>query len=315
MKLSVVVPVRVGYGGDFLHRLQAFVSVQSELFERHETDAEIVIVEWNPPAEPRLLDAIQWPKSAFKKRIRIIEVPPEIHQKFPESDKFQIFEFIAKNVGIRRARGEYIVSVNADILFSDALVRWLSWAPFDPSCFYRVDRCDVEGKVPVDDGADAVLTFCKRNVVELALGAGNAFPGCKGLLNYQLGKAKLLWRNRNVSRGRSRLVRLHTNACGDFLLMHRDAWAKIQGYPEVQTYFHLDNYGVVNAACIGLRQQVLHDVIFHQNHHRAGNDLLPKTDFQKYRDEADKALTVDKPILKNDGNWGLGGHELAELVP
>jgi hypothetical protein len=54
--LSFVIAARNDdYGGNFLHRMQVFVNVLFWLWERHNLDAELVVVEWNPPKDrPRL---------------------------------------------------------------------------------------------------------------------------------------------------------------------------------------------------------------------------------------------------------------------
>jgi hypothetical protein len=58
--------------------------------------------------------------------VRFIQVPPEIHRKFRHADHLPLYQMIAKNVGIRRARGRFILVTNIDILFSDELVSFLA---------------------------------------------------------------------------------------------------------------------------------------------------------------------------------------------
>ena len=48
---------------------------------------------------------------------------------------------------------------------------------------------------------------------------------------------------------------LHTNACGDFTLLHRDAWEKIRGYAEFEMFsLHLDSLGIATAHHSGFRE-------------------------------------------------------------
>ena len=51
---------------------------------------------------------------------------------------------IGKNVGIRRARGRYVLATNVDILFDDATVRYLR-DRLRPGTMLRADRYDVPG--------------------------------------------------------------------------------------------------------------------------------------------------------------------------
>ena len=126
--ISIIVAARNDdYGFGFLHRLQVFLDTLLTLCENHNLDTELIIVEWNPPPEtPRLTEVLVWPKNLKLQEVRIIEVPGAIHNKLPYSGKMSMFEYIAKNVGIRRTRGEYILATNPDILFSDELMCFLA---------------------------------------------------------------------------------------------------------------------------------------------------------------------------------------------
>src|SRR5712692_4009083 len=87
-KISFVVAARNDdYGGNFLHRMQVFVDGLLTLWQRHRLDAELVVVEWNPPSDkPRLTQAIRWPSSVPPGRLRVIEVPATVHRRLPGSD-------------------------------------------------------------------------------------------------------------------------------------------------------------------------------------------------------------------------------------
>jgi hypothetical protein len=65
------------------------------------------------------------------------------------------------------------------------------------------------------------------------------------------------------------LMNLHLNACGDFTLLHRDAWAQIRGYAEFELFsLHLDSLGVATAHLAGFREAWLPPpaVCFHIEH-------------------------------------------------
>ena len=78
--LSVVVTSRNDdHGGDPLKRLQAFVNCFDAQCLRTGLDAEIIIVEWNPPEDkPRLQTLVRWPSPCVC-TYRFITVPPELH--------------------------------------------------------------------------------------------------------------------------------------------------------------------------------------------------------------------------------------------
>jgi hypothetical protein len=50
------------HGGNLLRRMQLFINGFAEQCKRHQLDAELILVEWNPPPDkPRLAEALSWP--------------------------------------------------------------------------------------------------------------------------------------------------------------------------------------------------------------------------------------------------------------
>src|SRR5436190_24354104 len=79
--LSVVVTTRNDdHGGDPLKRLQAFVNTFAAQCVRTGLDAELIVVEWNPPDDrPRVHQLLRVPSDApFP--VRVVEVPAAIHE-------------------------------------------------------------------------------------------------------------------------------------------------------------------------------------------------------------------------------------------
>src|SRR5437588_3562711 len=141
--LSIVATSRNDdHGGNLLHRMQLFVNGLLEQCRRHQLDAELILVDWNPPPDkPKLKEALSYPVQNGCCDVRIIEVPPEVHSRFKYSDGLPLFQMIAKNVGIRRARAPFILATNIDILFSDELVA--AFRNLKAGAMYRVDRRDI----------------------------------------------------------------------------------------------------------------------------------------------------------------------------
>src|SRR5262249_39486916 len=133
---------------------------------RHQLSAELVIVEWNPPADrPRLAQALRWPRENGPCRVRILEVPEHLHRRFRHADAMPLFQMIAKNVGIRRARGRFILATNIDVLMNDELVRFLASGALRPGQMYRIDRHDVLPDVPVAGPVDEQLRYCATHLL------------------------------------------------------------------------------------------------------------------------------------------------------
>jgi hypothetical protein len=166
--LSIVAAARNDdHGGGFLTRLQLFVDGLADACSRHDLDAELVLVEWNPPPDrPRLAEAVRWPELGSC-RVRIVEVPPQLHRLHEHADAVPLFQMIAKNVGLRRARGRFVLATNVDVLFSDELARALAPGRLEPGRVYRVDRQDVAADTDWPASPQARLQACADNVVRV----------------------------------------------------------------------------------------------------------------------------------------------------
>lgn len=165
--LSVVATARNDdHGGNLLRRLQAFVNGLIGQARRHHVPLELVLVEWNPPADrPKLWEVVRWPAEFGPARVRIIEVPPEIHLRYRHAEALPLYQMIAKNVGIRRARGEFVLATNIDILFSDELFEFFAARRLEPDRMYRVDRFDVMADVPAGAPVEEQLAWCRSHLL------------------------------------------------------------------------------------------------------------------------------------------------------
>lgn len=167
--LSVVVAARNDdHGGNLLGRMQTFFNGWVGACKKHGLSSELIIVEWNPPADrPLLTEALRCPSDLGPFSVRFIEVPPEIHGRYRYAHVLPLYQMIAKNVGIRRARGEFVLATNIDILFSDELVRYIAEGGLRSGRMYRVDRYNVMSDVPVDDSVHGQLAYCRGHLLRL----------------------------------------------------------------------------------------------------------------------------------------------------
>jgi|SRR5580692_566377 hypothetical protein len=133
MTLSIVTSGRNDlHAGDFIDRM-------NRSFETLPSDAEIIMVEWNPPEDrPALASMIR------RNGVRVITVSRELHNQMHGHDLLPFFEYRAKNVGIRRAHGNWILSMNPDIILGQEMLERLGY-DFDHHCCYVAPRHDIEG--------------------------------------------------------------------------------------------------------------------------------------------------------------------------
>lgn len=342
------------HGGQLLRRMNIFVNGLVQQCERHRLRAELVLVEWNPPLDrPPLIEAIEWPEPSEFCELRVIQVPPELHAGFEHSDKLPFFQMIAKNVGIRRARGRFVCATNIDVLFSNELFAFLARGNLSDDRFYRVDRFDVSADVPYPAPVGDQLDHCRNNLLRVARrddvisATGGRRPRPLPQWRYHLSEAVNKVRTSMSPRTREwvasilpwklrktiliKIPAVHTNACGDFTLMSRERWFELRAYPEIAAYsLHIDSLFCYAAYYGGTPQVILQPprCIYHLDHTggwtpEEAKDLeermraagIPQlTDVEMVEREAAMRSRGAAEIF-NDEGWGLAVHDLVELRP
>ena len=172
--LSIVVTARNDdHGGNLLHRMQAFTSGWISQARRYSIPSELIIVEWNPPQDkPRLAEALKWLDDLGPCQVRILEVPPELHAHFAHGDALPLYQMVAKNAGILRARGEFVLATNIDILFSNELACYFAARRLQRGRMYRIDRHDAMSSIPRDSSLDEQLEYCRTHLIRVNVREG-----------------------------------------------------------------------------------------------------------------------------------------------
>ena len=133
---------------DLLERLNNSMSNTLRLAEKYKLNMELVLVEWlTRDDSPLVIDTATWPVSNIP--VRIIHVPPSVQKSIPNPHGMKYLEYHAKNVGIRRSRGRFVLSSNIDVMLSEELVSLLAQEQLSDGNFYRADLhyMDRAGKV------------------------------------------------------------------------------------------------------------------------------------------------------------------------
>ncbi len=167
--LSLVVATRNDdHGGNLLGRTQIFLDGWLTQARRYNIPSELIFVEWNPPADrPPLAEALQWPADFGPCTVRILEVPADVHRRYRHAAGLPLYQMIGKNVGIRRARGRFVLATNIDILFSNELAAFLGAQQLQENRLYRVDRFDAMSDVPADAPLDEQLAYCSSHLIRV----------------------------------------------------------------------------------------------------------------------------------------------------
>ena len=226
---------------------------------------EIIFVEWNPlPDAPLLSVAL----AKDYKNVRAYVVPKEIHQRMCTNPRIPVMEYFAKNVGIRRARSEYICATNADILWDQnvAKIRWF---------------------------LDKRLVFRTRRIELLWSGQGlnqQYLRNHESRIEFKYGWKQWI-----------------TYGCGDFTLAHRELWHRARGYDESlkKSRFNCDGRGLLQLLCLGGKpiQMGFHYHLHHQNSSACSGNSSHGESFEywrnlPYENHSDWGLgdCVEKPL-------------------
>lgn len=340
--LSIVLVARNdNYGGDFNERLHNCVHWLARFIEANRLPAELLLVDYNPiAANAPLLATLRLPEQRSHLHIRALHVPGEIHQRLvcPAIRKtVPFFEFIAKNIAVRRAKGEYILCTNADILFHPSIFDFITKRLLEKQHYYRADRYDYK-KVDTYNFEHPYVTLhtIQQRVFRMML-KGYAYE-VKGGQNYfeeshiRLENSWRLfldlhpemaerWRMNTNYEGF--IMRYHTHCSGDFMLMHRDSWFSLRGYPE-DTYIstHCDALLTVMAGVSGLQETVLQWPVYHQDHERRYNTDMDESKanadisrmFTRFLADTREMAATGTPKIVNTPDWGLAGEQFAETV-
>jgi hypothetical protein len=317
------------HGGDPRRRTELFVHGLAALARRLELAAELIVVEWNtPPDRGPLVEALTWPDDPGPLAIRVVTVPPALHARVPNADRVPFFQYMAKNAGIRRARGAFVVATNIDLLFSEALVWFLAAGPLDPAAVYRVDRLDLGLRdLPPGLDVDEQLALCSLSVARVCGPRGTVEP-TRAALRARYGHPAGRWPGFAPGAVEALLAnaarrRPHYEASGDFTLLARDAWERLRGYPELPLHsMHQDSIFLKMAIVAGLRQVVLPDPMrmYHVEHgmgwgaEQDRSRILdyPQLTYRQVREWLAVLGRARRPITPNDEAWGLAGEALPE---
>ena len=282
--LSIVLTGRNdGYGSDFSTRFIRTLQFNHRQLAAAGVAHEFVFVEWNPVADaPWLADMVRGEVPQVGEHFRAYLVDPRYHDELALNPRLEFLEFPAKNVGIRRARGEFVLTTNCDIFLGRTVVELLSSRSLERGTLYRALRKDI--KLGTDQSiVDWSLLEDERN---------------------HAGKPKVL------------RPPLYSGGAGDFMLLDRGSYAALRGFNEVYRVARilLDYNFLVKVYSNGYPIADLGGPVYHINH--AGSFRITRRQYQGREHEApwgDSRWPAARVTYVNPDTWGLGAAPEREL--
>jgi hypothetical protein len=287
MKISAVVISRNdNYGGHLNER--ATYALNSAI----NTYDEVIYVDWNSPTHSLLYDIKD--NLQLKGNLKHFVITPEIASLMTnnDSDAQKCCETLARNIGIRRAEGDWIISTNIDVI--------------------HPKREDVEEIIKIN-GDQTMITLSRREVTWDII---KEFHG--GELKFQ-DWDKLREHIYLTSEKREVYEKIVTgddysliNCCGDFQIAPRHIWEDIRGFEEDLIYALFSDTNVQKKAAMhgyGLKA-IFEPPMFHINHGSKGwggggiADGVNKKTNDQYR------AVIYQQKTENSKSWGFGDTEI-----
>lgn len=273
-KLSVIAVVRNDNYGVYLNdRLICFF----KSIEMCPYDIDLILVEWNPPANTKSFYDEYKDILPKNKTIKIITVPNELHEGIKNSNHFNVFEYYAKNCGLRHVETEYVLFTNPDNIFVESVWHDIH-NNLTPQTYLRIHRADLLHKN---------IEFKNMSVQEI-ISSLTYFRIHEWIPN--LSADDILLGNYPEEQP------IFENASGDFICAKTSECIDFGGFDEASTYSHFDSWFVRKLWHNQSNQIVLKGLIYHIHHQRPNIETAEKKNLY---------TSLHYSEHKNPSDWGL----------
>jgi len=286
MKLRAVVVTRNdNYGGDLNDRATYCLNSLINTFD------EVILIDWNSPNNRPLLWDID-KNIKFRGNLKHIVITPEVASMLTNEDPHAqvCCETLGRNIGIRRATGDYIISTNIDVIAPrrDQLEKTIN-NDLNTNTFYTISRRHIEWKD-----------------IEGFHGGERKYDDWEELRNHLIENSEERKYEEKVVDGDDYSI---VNCCGDFQLAHRDIWSEIRGFEEELIYVLYSDTNVQKKALKhGFELKAIYSpALFHIYHGKGGGGFLDGIN-RKTNDPYRAIMGQEK--TQNSDTWGFGPIEM-----
>lgn len=290
MKLSVCITSRNdNYGGNLKERATFCLNSMIGTFD------EVFFVDWNSPLEAGSLLNLIKPDLQLKGNLHHIVITPEVAGLLTNNDPHaaRCCEVLGRNLGIRRATGDYIVSSNIDIICPKRQDLEDTINKLDPNTLYTISRRHTDWQqIKQISGVD--------NVEDLDF---RSWPSVRDSLNLQSTERHF---DEKIATSDDYSI---INCCGDFQLAHKNIWNSIRGFEEDLIYVLYSDTNVQKKAVMhgfGLKA-IYSPALYHIDHGPGGAGFM--TGLNKKTNDMNRAVTFQHHTQNKD-TWGFSDIEI-----
>tara|TARA_R110001592_G_scaffold15315_1_gene66961 strand:- start:3339 stop:4208 length:870 start_codon:yes stop_codon:yes gene_type:complete len=279
MKISAVIVSRNdNYGGQLNERATYCLNSAIETYD------EVTYVDWNSPTHSLLYDIKDNIK--FKGNLKHIVIPPSAASHLTSHDEHaqKCCEVLARNIGLRRSTGDWLLSTNIDIIHPKRKELEETLNSLDQNTFYTISRRHADwdmiknfhnGEIPFDQWVSL-----RDHLIDIS--EERHFPEKTGDDDdYSI-----------------------INCCGDYQIAPKQVWHSIRGFEEELIYPLYADTNVQKKAAMhnfGLKA-IFNPPLFHIDHGKGGGGFL--TGVNKKQNDYYRAIPYQTKT-ENPETWGF----------
>jgi hypothetical protein len=279
MKISAVIVSRNdNYGGHLNERATYCFNSAINTYD------EVIYVDWNSSTHSLLYDIKD--NIQFKGNFKHIVISSEIASILTNHDPYaqKCCEVLARNIGLRRATGDWLISTNIDIIHPkrDELEKILN--QIDQNSFYTISRRHTDWT--------QIKEFHNGEI---------KFNEWETLREYLISNSEERHFEETTVSGDNYSI---INCCGDFQIAPRHIWESIRGMEEDLIYsLYADTNIQKKAVMHGFGLKALYTpALFHIEHGRGGGGFLDG--INKKTNDPYRSITAQEKTLNSD-TWGF----------
>lgn len=280
---AVIVSRNDNYGGHLNERATYCFNSAIDTYD------EVIYIDWNSETHSLLYDIRD--NIEFKGNFKHFVITPEVATILTNRDPYaqKCCEVLARNIGIRRAEGEWIISTNIDIIHPPKDVLLNSIDGLSKDTFYTISRRPTDW--------DTIRDFHNGEIV---------FNEWRRLREHLILNSEERHFEEKTTAGDDYSI---INCCGDYQIAHRNIWHEVRGMEEELIYSLFADTNVQKKAVVhgfGLKA-LFEPPLFHINHGRGGGGFLDG--INKKTNDIQRAIT-NQTLTLNTTDWGFSNIDI-----